>query len=109
VPALRPCIRCGRLNRGRPYCAEHEPRRQSPNSLDRPSPAARRRAKRRAGFRCEDCGEPGTPENPLEVDAVLPVSEGGDHGDVNVRVRCRRCHRQKTRADAARRRGQEDP
>lgn len=105
MAALRPCLRCGKLVRGASYCARHVPaKRPSPSSSDRLAPAARKRAKQRAGFRCEDCGQPGTPDNPLEVDAVVPVAEGGDHSDGNVRVRCRRCHRAKTKRDAARRR-----
>lgn len=61
-------------------------------------------AKERAGNRCEDCGRAPTEQNPLELDHVLPVSEGGGHEPGNTRVRCLRCHRAKTRRDDAKRR-----
>ncbi|MBA3245710.1 MAG: HNH endonuclease [Actinobacteria bacterium] len=106
MPALRPCLRCGQLVRGSSYCSRHTPaKRPSPSSSSRPSPHARRKAKAAVGNRCQDCGQSPTPDNPLELDAVIPIADGGTHEPENTRVRCRRCHRAKTRADARARRG----
>jgi 5-methylcytosine-specific restriction endonuclease McrA len=104
--ALIPCLKCGKLGRDGSYCRVHAPvKRPSPSARNRPTPTARKRAKQAAGNRCEDCGREPTPSNPLEVDAVVPVADGGTHDPSNCRVRCRRCHQRKTTRDARRRSG----
>jgi hypothetical protein len=102
--SLRPCLRCGALTRAGSYCERHVPLKRPSSSQNRPSPYARRRAKDAVGNRSQDCGCAPTEDNSFEVDAVVPVAEGGSHEPGNTRGRCRRCHRIKTRADVARRR-----
>jgi 5-methylcytosine-specific restriction enzyme A len=55
-------------------------------------PQERARVKRERGEVCESCGQPGTSADPLEVHHVRPVSEGGAHHNVNLRVLHKSCH-----------------
>ncbi|MGH3130044.1 MAG: HNH endonuclease [Gaiellaceae bacterium] len=67
--------------------------RPSPLSRSRTSPAQRARVKRRDGNRCQRCGSPGTPGNPLQVRHRTRVADGGSHADSNLVTLCARCHR----------------
>ena len=48
---------------------------------------------RRDGFLCVLCGAGGVP---LEVDHIVPLSEGGGDDPVNLRVLCVGCHADRT-------------
>ena len=89
---LKPCLRCGALSPGS-YCPEHEPKahkvRPSQSSLNRPSPALRRRIKQRDGNRCRVCGS----TESLRVHHVRGVAGGGSHGERNLVTLCDTCHR----------------
>ena len=67
----------------------------------------RRLVLERDGWRCRSCGKAGR----LEIDHVLPVSEGGERYDLrNLQALCRPCHFDKTRAEnAARAEPKPDP
>lgn len=52
-------------------------------------------ALRRAGRRCEKCGATGR----VEVDHIVPRSQGGSHGPDNAQVLCLPCHRVKSAAE----------
>jgi len=55
----------------------------------------RRRAIRRDGGRCAQCGATG----PLQVDHITPVSKGGGHELSNLQTLCGVCHDAKTATD----------
>lgn len=62
--------------------------------------------KRRAGWKCEDCGTPHGPECRLIADHVVERSDGGAPLDLNNgRALCPSCHGRKTAAARARRHG----
>lgn len=50
----------------------------------------------RADFCCEKCGRRG---RALEVDHVIPLSEGGTSDPDNLQALCRDCHLAKTRRE----------
>ncbi len=59
---------------------------------------ARQAALARAGGRCEQCGS----RRALQVDHIIPVSQGGTHGLGNLQVLCSgpgSCHARKTAAE----------
>ena len=41
---------------------------------------------------CTDCLHPGSPDNPLTGDHIIPLSQGGQSIRSNCVVRCRRCN-----------------
>lgn len=53
----------------------------------------RARALNRARKACERCGRS---DLKLEVDHVVPLSQGGSNGILNLQVLCRLCHVSKT-------------
>lgn len=55
------------------------------------------RAKRRAGYRCEEeiDGERCGSSIDIEVDHLIPLEHGGTNDDDNLMVRCRACHLRK--------------
>jgi 5-methylcytosine-specific restriction protein A len=60
--------------------------------------ATRKRILERDGHACCICGSAG----PLEIDHVIPESEGGSHDGANLWVLCVRHHREKTQQEAQR-------
>lgn len=103
---LKPCLDCGRLSRSPTRCDRCEPthKRLRERNRDRPSKEARglgathRRVTREAIERqpwCTDCGHPGSKNNPLTGDHVIPRSRGGQSTPENIEVRCRRCNSKK--------------
>jgi 5-methylcytosine-specific restriction endonuclease McrA len=50
------------------------------------------------GGRCERCGQPGVPGNPLEAGHVLARALGGENVLANYAALCRRCNRRETGA-----------
>jgi 5-methylcytosine-specific restriction endonuclease McrA len=59
------------------------------------------------GGKCAACGQPGTPTDPLQVDHVLSVADGGSEALENLRALHRSEHRRrsgKQGADGARQR-----
>ncbi len=103
------CRVCGRRTDGGAYCSEHsaeiERLERQPWRAEYASPEyARNRAARfkLAGGRCEDCGA--SLGKSWECDHVVPLRDGGTNLVDNLRARCLRCHRAKTRADRATRR-----
>lgn len=55
----------------------------------------RNRALERDGFRCVKCSIPGR----LEVDHIVPKSNGGSDDLSNLQTLCRSCHIAKTKAE----------
>lgn len=53
-------------------------------------------ALRRAGHRCQHCGS----THRLQVDHVIPISQGGTHQQSNLQVLCEKCHDRKTATEA---------
>lgn len=47
------------------------------------------------GYQCVYCKSVGTPENPLEVDHIIPVARGGTNDPGNLQTLCRSCNRAK--------------
>jgi 5-methylcytosine-specific restriction endonuclease McrA len=95
MAALRACIRCGRLNRGRSYCPGHEPTHASPSSTVGRVPHLRRKARARDGGRCTVCRHPGSKDNPLHVHHRAEVATHGaaaNRLDLMVTL-CADCHR----------------
>jgi len=41
---------------------------------------------------CMNCGRSATPDNPLQVHHIIPVSHGGNHKAENLKVLCLKCH-----------------
>lgn len=62
---------------------------------------ARAAALARAGRRCQKCSS--TQE--IQVDHVIPVSQGGSHAASNLQVLCGNCHRHKTATEGSGYRG----
>lgn len=88
------CLDCGRRTEGS-RCADCKARRD----VDRGTTTERgygathqRRARAAIAAQpwCSDCGHPGSRDNPLTADHVVPVSRGGRNGP--LRVACRRCN-----------------
>ena len=46
---------------------------------------------------CKACGEPATPDDPFEIDHIIPIASGGTDTPTNLRVVHRTCNRQKGR------------
>lgn len=53
----------------------------------------------RDGNRCSQCGADGH-HHRLDLDHIVPVSQGGTDTLANVRLLCRPCHTPKTQAEA---------
>lgn len=51
------------------------------------------------GGECKLCGETSN----LELDHIIPLSEGGKDSFFNIQLLCEGCHRQKTAEEATRR------
>lgn len=92
-----------------PYCGKHsaaaERRERQPWRAGYDDPAywrARRQRYELAGGRCETCGLPLI--DGLECDHIVALRDGGANVVENLRIVCRRCHREKTRAERAERR-----
>lgn len=45
--------------------------------------------------RCTDCGQTGTPENPITADHIMPRAIGGTNVPENYEPRCRDCNGRK--------------
>ena len=73
-------------------------RRRTPAQRLR-STAAWRRARARQLLRqpwCADCGHPGSPDNPLTGDHIVPLAAGGAGLDpANLATLCRSCNARK--------------
>lgn len=50
---------------------------------------------------CSYCGTPGTEHNPLTIDHVIPLSQGGSNARENKVVACYKCNRKKSDAVGA--------
>lgn len=46
-------------------------------------------------WRCARCGEPGSPNNPLSADHIIPYSKGGHGRITNMQPLCRACNTSK--------------
>ena len=89
---------CPNLTR-RTYCATHVPRGRANRS---PTTRAQRdgtgdyernrRALLATATHCHWCGSPGTTDNPLTADHILPVAHGGSHHPTNLVAACKRCN-----------------
>lgn len=110
APRASSCRLCGARTAGGPWCAAHSA--EGERLARQPSRAAyrdpayvanRTRRYELAGGRCEECGAD-LSEAAWECDHVVPLRDGGSNLTSNLRVRCRDCHRAKTRADRRRRR-----
>ena len=112
----RPCARCGRrISSGTycPQCRSLQPtreQRQPYRSGYRDPDYQRNRAERYAitGGKCESCGIKLKgklhPDGvPWECDHLVPLRDGGTSDVANLRCRCTRCHKAKTREDRDRR------
>lgn len=88
------------------YCPDHDPvanemvrRERQPWRKAYNDPMYRKNRQLRydrAAGRCEECGLPVGPGQ-WECDHLLPLSDGGTNDYDNLRVRCLKCHREKTR------------
>lgn len=63
----------------------------------------RRQVVRRDAGICQACQSDGRAAFGVEVDHICPLWEGGSDRLSNLQLLCRRCHREKTIAEAARR------
>lgn len=104
---LRACVKCGKPG-PKNYCDEHTPKpwgtskRGQKVKLSGSAQQARRiRILDRYLNCCHKCGKVFDPTD-LEVDHVVPLSEGGADTDENCAPCCRPCHRSKTAQEAAR-------
>lgn len=99
----RPCSQpgCPELVRIGRRCADHrlgqerERDRRRPSMADRgygPGWQARSRALVKAQPWCSNCLAEPTRENPLTVDHVISLKDGGETIDENLQVLCRRCN-----------------
>lgn len=61
------------------------------------SPTERKAILRRDRYQCGTCGDRAT-----EVDHIVPQAEGGAHSPANASAICSRCHKAKSRSEAAR-------
>jgi 5-methylcytosine-specific restriction protein A len=64
---------------------------------------------RRANGRCEKCGRPG---RRLQVDHIIPVTQGGTHDESNLQVLCSgqgSCHAAKTATEGSKHGRPSDP
>lgn len=52
----------------------------------------RREVLERDNFTCRDCKQRATDDNPVEVDHILPLSQGGTDHPGNLQVLCHRCN-----------------
>lgn len=110
APVPTSCRICGARTFGERFCAEHAPSEaerleREPWRAAYASRAYRVNRELRyqiAGARCEACGTRLRPG--WHCDHVIPVKNGGTNAIDNLRVLCRPCHDEKTRADRASRR-----
>ena len=47
---------------------------------------------------CTYCGSPGSEDNPLTIDHIIPLTRGGTNARENLTVACYRCNRAKSDA-----------
>jgi 5-methylcytosine-specific restriction protein A len=92
-PIPTSCRICGARTCGEHFCAEH-----APTEAER----LEREPWRAAKGRCERCGS--RVGKGWHCDHVVPLADGGTNAIDNLRVLCRPCHNEKTRADRAARR-----
>jgi len=97
----RPCLKCRALfipSKDSPsYCSLHKPTKRQ-NTKRKPhynDPEYRRNRNYliKEYGRCFRCNTGGTPNNKLEIDHIVPVSEGGTNRLSNLRILCQNCHR----------------
>jgi len=104
---LRPCLDCPTLVRGASRCPPCTARRdqaraqrgqQRGSTAQRGYGAAWQRVVTQALAAqpwCSGCLHPGSPDNPLTGDHIMPLIQGGPCTPANVRVLCRRCNSKK--------------
>ena len=103
---MKPCLRLACPNivpRGSSYCPLHDPGPWGGRGSFRTRYGISRhgwdklrgRAIRRDGGACTNCGS----TERLEVDHVIPRSDGGSNQLGNLATLCHRCHDLKTKAD----------
>jgi 5-methylcytosine-specific restriction endonuclease McrA len=87
-----PCLDCGALTKDGSRCSRCYARRRGTTTERGYGAAHQRRARAAIAAQpaCSVCGHPGSPDNPLTGDHVVPVSCGGERGP--LRVACRRCN-----------------
>lgn len=112
---VRPCLTCNRLFKVTPTlksrCADCHTGHERQRDQRRGSPQARgygsdwqrvSREQRRREPQCRHCGWPGSPENPLQADHIVPKEEAGRNDPSNLQTLCRDCHNRKSAADRRR-------
>lgn len=94
----RPCVDCGKLVENKRRCPKdqraYEQQRGSrriKGHYDGAWRAIRDRAIREQPW-CSGCRTPGTPDNPLTGDHIIPWVHGGRNEASNVAVLCRACN-----------------
>lgn len=101
MPAVRPCLACGRPTRNGSRCPPCAQAREQKRDQQRGTRTQRgygnewhRRAKQAiaASPICVDCGHTGSPDNPLTGDHPVPLARGGEQLPAVIVVRCRVCN-----------------
>ena len=92
---------CPALATYRGYCPAHtrEAEAGRPSSSARGYGARWRRIRRMhlcANPLCEDCRAQGRVTPATEVHHVVPLRDGGTHGETNLRALCKSCHSKRT-------------
>lgn len=83
----RACASCGESITTGSVCPTCREAQRPDYGYDDPEYQRNKRiALRRAGGRCEVCGDEAHPRDPLEVDHKVPRSKGGSHALENLRV-----------------------
>ena len=88
-----------------PWANDGEARRHSAKTYGAEWRKARDKALARARRRCEKCGS----IKDVQVDHIIPVSQGGTHLQANLQVLCGEHHRAKTAGEGSGYRRPADP
>jgi 5-methylcytosine-specific restriction enzyme A len=88
-----------------PWANDRESRRRSDATYGTEWRKARDKALARAQRRCAKCGS----TKDVQVDHVIPVSQGGTHTQANLQVLCIEHHRAKTAIEGSGYRHPNDP
>jgi 5-methylcytosine-specific restriction endonuclease McrA len=104
--AARPCLKCGVIIRSGSRCADCTvPRTRRQAAKRTRDKSLRARVLRRDHYVCAECRWHDPSGRTLEMDHIVPLSDGGSRSMSNCITLCRQCHRRKTAHENSLRQG----
>jgi hypothetical protein len=100
VATVKPCLDCGTLSSGS-RCPAHRLAADNARYAKRGTTAERgltgahatvSKRYKSLDLPCSDCGQRGSPQNPITAGHITPRRDGGSNDPGNYKPQCRRCN-----------------